>query len=164
MPTLTFETSEDSRILRNMLEPATFGQTFTYAEMEAAVGKPISKFRGALLTARRQLSREAGIEFGIERKIGIRRLTDDEIATASVTNRKSIGRKAKRSAQILNNADYSMLSASKQLLATATMSIFLAIRAQVSDQSVRAIQAVGGSAKSLPIKETLQALLRSREN
>jgi hypothetical protein len=49
-----------------------------------------------------------------------------------------------------------MLSSSKQLLATATMSILLAVKSHVSDRSVQALQVLGGSAKSLLIKETLQ--------
>jgi hypothetical protein len=163
MSRLTFESSEDTRIIRHILEKAAMGQVFSYAELSTAVGKPLEKFRGSLRTARHQVQRDEGIVFGVERKIGIRRLTDDEIVSASVAGRKAIRNKSSREAQQLSAADYSALSTSKQLLATATMSIFVAIKDHVSDRSVKAIQVLGGSSKSLPIKETLQALLQSRE-
>jgi hypothetical protein len=163
MSRLTFEMSEDARLLSQHLLKTDIGQLLKYDELTKVIGKPIAKARGALQTARRHALREEGVVFGVERKIGIRRLTADEIVAASVMQRKFIRNKAGRAAKELSAADYNILSASRQLMATATMSIFLAIKSHVSDRSVQAIQVLGGSSKSLPIKETLQALLRNQE-
>jgi hypothetical protein len=164
MSRLTFEMSEDARLLSQHLLKAEIARLMPYDELTAVIGKPIAQARGALQTARRHALREEGIVFGIERRVGIRRLNAEEIVSASVAHRKFIRNKAGRAAKELNAADYKMLSASKQLMATATMSIFLAIKANVSDQSVQVLQVLGGSSKSLPIRETLQALLRAESS
>jgi hypothetical protein len=163
MPRLTFEMSEDARLLSQRLLKAETAELLKYDELTKVIGKPIATARGALQTARRYALREEGFVFGVERGIGIRRLAADEIVAASVSQRKFIRNKAGRAAKELRAADYAMLSSAKQLMATATMSIFLAIRSSVSDQSVHALQVVGGSAKSLPIRETLEALLKNQQ-
>jgi hypothetical protein len=163
MAKLTFEMSEDARLLSQRLLKAESGELIKYEELTKVIGKPIAGARGGLQTARRFALREEGLVFGVERGIGIRCLNADEIVAASVAQRKFIRNKAGRAAKELSAADYGMLTASRQLMATATMSIFLAIKSHVSDRSVQAIQVLGGSSKSLPIRETLEALLRSQE-
>jgi hypothetical protein len=160
---LTFEMKEDARLLSQRLLKSEVAELLKYDDLTKVIGKPITASRGALQTARRHALREEGFVFGVERGVGIRRLTPDEIVAASVAQRKFIRNKASRAAKELNAADYQMLSASKQLMATATMSIFLAIKSHVSDRSVQALQVLGGSSKSLPIRETLAALLRNQE-
>jgi hypothetical protein len=162
MTGMIFETGEDARLLSQHLLKADVAQLMKYDELSKIIGKPIASARGALQTARRHALREEGIVFGVERGVGIRRLNADEIVSASVSQRRFIRNKASRAAKELNAADYAMLSASAQLMATATMSIFLAIKSHVSDRSVQTLQVLGGSSKSLPIRETLQALLRSQ--
>jgi hypothetical protein len=163
MTRLTFEMSEDARLLSQSLLKAEQGSLLKYEQLSEIIGKPITSARAALQTARRYALREEGIVFGVERGIGIRRLNDDEIVAASVAQRKFLRNKARRAAKELSAADYRMLTAAKQLMATATMSIFLTIKATVSDRAVQTLQVLGGSSKSLPIKETLQALLRSQD-
>ena len=163
MTKLTFEMSEDARLLSQFLLKAREGELLTYKSMSNIIGKPIASVRGALQTSRRHALREEGFVFGVERGVGIKRLTDDEKVAATAMHRKYIGNKAKRAAMELNTVDRQALSASKQLIATATMSIFLAIKSHISDRAVQAIQVLGGSSKSLPIKETLRALLRNQE-
>jgi hypothetical protein len=160
---LTFQLSEDARLLTQRLLKAKPSELLPYSELSKVIGKSIDEARGALQTARRAALRQEGFVFGVERGVGIHRLNDEEIVAASVEQRKFIRNKAGRAAKQLNAANYAVLSASKQLMATATMSIFLAIRSHVSDRSVQALQVLGGSSKSLPIKETLQALLRNQD-
>lgn len=162
MTRLTFEMSEDARLLSQHLLKAENAKLLSYDGLSKVIGKPIASARGALQTARRYALREEGIVFGVERGVGIRRLNADEIVAASVAHRKFIRNKAGRAAKELNAADYAVLSASKQLMATATMSIFLAIKSHVSDNSVQVLQVLGGSSKYLPVKETLAALLRNQ--
>jgi hypothetical protein len=163
MAKLAFEMSYESRLLSAYLLKAEIGKLLTYDDLSKVIDKPIVAARGSLQTARRHALREEGFVFGVERGIGIRRLTDDEKIAATVSQRTSIRNKAGRAAKELSTVDRECLSASRQLMATATMSIFLAIKAHVSDKSVQVLQVLGGSSKYLPIKETLEALLRSQE-
>ena len=164
MAKLTFEMSEDARLLSQRLLKAEVGELLTYNEIRKIIGKEYWEARSALQTARRIALRDEGFVFGVERGTGLKRLTDDEIVSSSAADRKYIRNKSKRAIKHLNAVDYRILSASRQLTAAALISIYHATKAIVADQSVHTMQAVvGGSSKSLPIKETLQALLRSQE-
>jgi hypothetical protein len=163
MPKLTFEISEDARLLSQCLLKTGEGELLQYASLSKAIGKPVISVRGALQTARRHALREEGFVFGVVRGIGLKRLTDEEKVAATAAHRKYLRNKAGRAAKDLNTINHALLSTTMQLRATAEMSIFLTMKSLVSDRAVQAVQVLGGSSKSLPIKETLMALLRNQE-
>lgn len=60
MAQLTFQLSEDSRLLIQHLESAKVGDFFSYADLSKVIGKDIQRHRGPLTTARNDLQRDRG--------------------------------------------------------------------------------------------------------
>ena len=161
MTKLTFQTSEDTRLLIIRLEKAaTVGEIISYADLSATIGKPIQANRGALATARKTVLVDRNFVFGTERGIGLKRLSDDEIIESTTGDRKSIRGKATRSMRKLNAVEYLMLSKTKQIAATAIMAVFNAARVLTREHSVRQLASVANSQK-LNFQETLNAFRRS---
>jgi hypothetical protein len=156
MTKLTFEMSEDSRLLIARLEKALIGDTITLAELSTVIGKDIKENRGALYSARRIVLAERGIVFGSERGVGIKRLSDDEILASTASDRKAIRGKATRSMHKLNSIDYMALPKVKQIAVTAIMAVFNAARVLTTERSVRQISNVANS-QSLNFRATLDA-------
>src|SRR5262245_55726644 len=59
----------------------------TYAELEAATGRPIAKIRSSVYTARKHIRDDHGKWFGNVRGIGYRVATDEELPTCGADNR-----------------------------------------------------------------------------
>jgi hypothetical protein len=156
---MSFEMSADTRLLRQELAKVKVGETISYEKLSAAISKNVSGGTASLQSARNSLLKNDRIVFAVVRCVGLQRLGDEEIVDASQARRDSIRRGAKRAArEITCVADYSSLSAPKQLLHTAALSVFTAIAEMSSDKGVERVKgAAQGRSGELPIAQTLAA-------
>lgn len=157
----SFALSSDSRLLAQRLRDLKVGEQITYAELGAVISSPVHGGTPALRTALRMLLRDDDRVFGVMRGIGLRRLNDQEIIAAADTDVVSIRHKARRAARkITAIADYDALSPKDQLAHTLKLSMFAAIGEMATERGMKKLAShatVKGTAKELPIKETLAA-------
>jgi hypothetical protein len=153
-----FEMSPDTRFLRQKLRALGQGVEVSYADLGKEIGKEVGGGFPALQSAVRGLLKE-GYVFSPIRGVGLRRLTDAEIVSASDGDITSLRRRAKRAAKKLSSVEYQKLTPAQQLAHTAKTSIMGAVASMTTDRAVNAIEKVaGGKAGELPIRETMKAL------
>jgi hypothetical protein len=154
-----FEMSPDTRLLRQHLRAAIVGQTMTYDELSKVIGKPVDSANTSLRSAINSVLRHDHIVFAAIRKVGIERLSDDRIVSASDQDIDGIRRKAKRGAiKLTSISDYDKLTPAKQLMHTARLSVLTMVAYSTSDGGLKKIEkAAVGKKTELPLKETLAA-------
>lgn len=136
------------------------GEQVSYVALSEQVNFDVIKNRHLLSSARRILKGERVI-FGAVRGVGLKRLTDSEIAESGTHVLRHINRSAKRGGQTLGCVNnYAGLTPSQQIRWNASMSL-LGVFYEVSrPRSLKQIEAtVAVMQKKLPIRETLQAFL-----
>lgn len=101
---LDLELSADTKAIITRLREMAIGELVTYDELSGIIGRDIQRNRYILDSARRNVEREDGAVFGIERGVGIRRMTADEAPNIGIQSRKSIRRKADRGAKRIERA------------------------------------------------------------
>lgn len=155
----SFELSADTRLLLQRLKKVPMGETITYDALTAEIGKKVSGATPALQSARRVLMRDDQTVFSPIRGVGLQRLNDEAIVSATEANRDAIRRKAKKAArEVTCVQDYNALPPAKQLRHTAALSVFTAIAEMASDRGVKRVEtAAHGRSGELPISQTLAA-------
>jgi hypothetical protein len=152
----TFQMSADARLLMQHLDKLAVGETADYATLSAVISRDVRKNFGALGTARHRLLRDAQKAFATVRKVGIKRLADNEIVAEGKSYAESIRRKARQSIERQMVVSFDKLSAPEQRAFTAQVSIMGAI-AMMSSQ--RGLDRIGAAAtperRELPVAETL---------
>lgn len=94
---ISTELSANTRLLITALKRLEPGDEVRWPELTRAVGRDVrSDARSALESARRVLLRDEKIRFGVVRGVGLRRMTDLEVATSGDAALRSISRKANR--------------------------------------------------------------------
>jgi hypothetical protein len=151
-----FEMSADARFLRQKLHEMKPGETVSYADLTALIGKSVTGNFSALQTAKRSLLKE-GYVFSPVRGEGVKRLTDaDVVAQDDIT---PIRRHARRIGKKLSTVSYEQLNPAQQLQHTAKASIVGMVAAVATEKAVEKIEkAATGRSGELPIGETLKAL------
>ena len=119
-----FRLSSDSAAIIEAIKGVSVGETITYSAMSTLIGRDITKFRGALETARRSIQRDMRMVFDVVRGVGMIRLTDSEIVDLSDKARAHARRHARRTAKKLVCVDYAALSKEKQTKHNAALSMF----------------------------------------
>jgi hypothetical protein len=95
-----FVISERTRIAILILSEADVGDTITYKELSRQLGVDVrEKGRGYITRARAKLMREARIVFDPIPTVGLKRLSDAEIADKSERHPRQIRRRAQRGRQ-----------------------------------------------------------------
>ncbi|MFN3891955.1 MAG: hypothetical protein ACK4MV_16290 [Beijerinckiaceae bacterium] len=159
---LSFEMSADARLLRQRLALVKIGEVISYDDLGKEISKHVSGAFPALHTARRSLLNNDGYVFAVIRGEGLKRLSDEEIVSASDQDVNRIRRTAKRGARKLASvADYSSLSNAAQLRHTTRLSVMTAVAHMASSKGIEKLEEPAkGRAKELPISETLAAFAK----
>lgn len=151
-----FEMSADTRFLKQRLQQAQPGQSITYSELSALIGKTVSGSTSALQTAKRSLLKD-GYVFSPIRGEGLQRLTDANVVAEDHIS--PLRRHARRIGRKLSTVSYEALTAEQQLTHTAKTSIVAMVTSVTTENAVTKIEkAAGGRSGELPISETLKAL------
>lgn len=156
---MSFAASIDAGLLADRLATLGVGEPASYADLTAVIGTDVRRGRGlsALRTARRQLQRERQMVFNVERGVGLRRLSDDQVVEAGASYLAKVRRAARRGAKLVTSvSSYEALPAHLKVRHNAQVSIFGAIEAVAAGKAVARLGERTG-AKPLPISATIDA-------
>lgn len=136
-----FRLSSDSKALAEKLLTVSVGETITYQDMSAIIGRSVQSIgRGALETARSIVQREKRIVFGVIRGVGLIRLNDSEIIDLADKAREHSRRHARRVVKKLICVEYSSLKKESQIKHNAAISMFGAISEISSTSSIKRLE------------------------
>jgi len=97
--------SPDARALADLLVACPIGSVITYNQMTAAIGRDITACRHVLARARQVALREVGAAFVVEVRVGLRRMSAEEVVTTTgPVARQHIRRTARRALKTLASA------------------------------------------------------------
>jgi hypothetical protein len=155
---MRFEKSADTKVLENVLSEMKVGDMLTYAELSKAIGRDVRQFAiGALASARGSLLKEKKMVFAIERKIGIKRLDDNQIIDSTEADRLHMQRTGKKSLAKLASVSFENLSEEKKkqhVVASAQIGTIVMFSQKSSQKKIES--KVNGSTSVLAIGETLK--------
>jgi hypothetical protein len=158
MPLLHEQTTQLIDVLRSVQA----GETISYEVLSTTIDSNVRKEARHLLdSARRIIKRDEAIVFGSARGVGLRRLTDSEIATSGSSFLRHINRTSRRAVQTLGCVqDFPRLKPDEQIKHNMAMSLFGVFHEITKTRGLKQIEAtVAIMQKSLPYKETIRALL-----
>lgn len=156
-----FEMSADARLLRQRLKKIQVGETITYDELSKEISQPVDGSFQALQSARRSLLNHDNYVFETIMRVGLKRLSDSEIVSASERDVSKIRRAAKKGAKKLTSVqNYAGLSNDVQLQHTTRLSVFGLIAHAASDKGIEKVsQKAAGRTTELPIADTISAFM-----
>lgn len=155
--------SLETKALADRLRSVTFGETVEYVTLDSELKIQIQgAARGAMTSARRILLRE-GIRFDVVRGIGMKRMTDSEIARSGSRSVRLIRGVAKReAAKMAALADFESLPNDEKVQHNATLSVLGAVAHFSKPAQVRILEGAVAAAKSwLPTAETIEVMRMS---
>lgn len=155
------EMAIDTKLLFQRLQKAFVGDLITYPELSEIIGRNVQKeARGCLISAMR-VALYNEMVFGTVRKVGIKRLTDRELAGIGEGVRLHIGRvarKAVRKMTMVNN--FETLSNEEKIRHNTGVSMLGAIGHITSSKQAKSLEGkVSSSLEALPLQKTLQAFM-----
>lgn len=149
--------SIDAKIIRDALAKLEIGQTMTYEEINALIGRDIRNHRSALDTARKALMADCKV-FGTVAKVGLQRLDDTQkikVAATSLGRIRRIARKASRTLAAVER--FNDLPNDIKIQHNATMSICGAIQQAAQNSSMQRVEReLQNNNHVLPVAETLR--------
>lgn len=153
--------SIDTKLLLQRLQKAEVGELLTYDELGDIIGRDVQKeARSCLLSAIRSCL-SAEIVFGTVRNVGVKRLTDRELAGIGEDVRSHIGRvarKATRKMTLISNFDN--LTNEEKIRHNTTISMLGAVGHITSVKANRSLEnKVAASLEVLPLQKTLSAFM-----
>lgn len=154
------EISSESLMLIKVLSAVTVGEIALYQQLSAAIGRNVQKeARGILATARRHMLKEQQAVFEAVRTVGLKRLTDGEIANSGGSILRSINRTTARGLIKLSSVkDFSSLTDHQKIRHNTTTSLLLVFHDISRNKGVQRIEtAVATLGKKLEVFETLIA-------
>jgi hypothetical protein len=108
---MEFVPSVETRLLYDRLKPAVKADVITYEELSALIGQDVTNGARHLLTSARRLTQKEDRKvFGVVRGVGLKCLTDTEIANSGEATRKSLRRKATREGKKLECVEFDTLN------------------------------------------------------
>lgn len=130
----------------------------TYAALSDVLGRDVRNGAWTVLaSARRALQRE-GIVYGTIRKVGIKRLDDEEIVGTGRDALKKTRRASRRALNRLACADYDKLTNEGRIKHNTYVSMLGALNAITKEPQIRKIEAgVEDAQAKLPLAKTLEA-------
>lgn len=150
--------SVEAGLVADRLSALDKGDQITYAELTTAAGIDVVKYRHILTTARRKLLIEEHKVFRPVTKIGLVRLSDDEIASSGISVVKKIRKAARRGVQVVGAVDYGNLSDRGRTNHAIGMTILNLVQHGSSAGNLRHIEAAAQGQKVLPLDETLKLI------
>lgn len=145
-----FRRSFETNQLVDALAALQPGAIIGYDELSRLAGREIDGSSAALASARRIVESDNAVAFSIERKIGVRRLTDAQIVQDTVGNRTRMQKATKRAVRRLAAVvDFNALSDSEKRLHQAHATIYSIIGDAASRESVKRIERATSDPRSL---------------
>lgn len=162
MKKIQSQMSIDAKALMDHLRKVVVGGTATYEEMSRIASKEITKNRGCMYTATNALLRE-GIRFDSIRSVGLRRMTDSEVARSGTRAIRLVGRKARReSRKMVAIKDFDGLCNEDKIQHNATLSVLGAISHFSRPTQVKILEAAVAEAhKRLPPSDSVGTIFRA---
>lgn len=154
----TFEMSLDTRTAIERFQRAAIGDTVTYADLGAALGREVDGGSPTVQAALHRLERD-GVIFGNVRGVGYQRLGDVAIVGTIEHERVSLRRRARRIVHRLTSiADFDALPNDLKVKHNAAVSGFGAIASVLSPAKMKALETTVEKAQAkLPLAKTLAA-------
>jgi hypothetical protein len=100
----SFEISADVRALADYLLTVPVGGIATYERLSGIIGREVRSVRHLLTSARRIVQRDNGAVFGSVSRIGVQRVTTEQIPLIGHTARRRIRRSAKAAGKTITAA------------------------------------------------------------
>jgi hypothetical protein len=152
-----FEQTAETRLLVVRLKKMTVGEVISYVELSALISKPVDGSSGPLVTARRRMLRDFDMVIACIPGEGIQRLDDKAIVNESLEYGKWIRRKAKRSFERINKANFSTLPREYQMRFSASASVMAAVSFMTGERQMLKLESsMPSGKKELPISDTLR--------
>lgn len=137
----TFRRSLETQELIERLSKLEPGALVSYADLSEVAGETITGGTPALQSAKRAVEKERGVALSVERGVGVRRLTDDEIVDDTHGARSRIRRQSKRALSRLSAViDFASLSDEKKRTHQAHAVIYAVIADKASSGAVKRVQ------------------------
>lgn len=154
-----FELAYETKVIIDLLKAAKDGETVTYKQMlEATERTSVNAIRGNINTARRALQDE-GYLFDTVRREGVKRMSDEDIATSGTRHQRHIKRTAQKAIKEQGAIrDFGALSAAGRYASLVTQTIMATIAHATSSKASKQIDAdVKARQEQLTIGQTLEA-------
>lgn len=155
--------SADTKMLTDTLRTVAVGSEASYDTLSARIGRNVQKeARGLLQSARSALLRE-GVRFDVVRNVGLRRMTDAEVARSGARGMRLVHSAARREARKMTAvASFDALANEDKVAHNAAISVLGAVAHFTAPKQVQLIEAATGQAqRRLPIADSLDALRRT---
>jgi predicted transport protein len=153
----SFETSVESRFLRDRLRKLVPAETVNYRELNELIGMDVQKEAGHLLyRVRRALLRDEGIVTKARPNVGIERLTDIEATLDSAGTMRRIRNLTNRGVEQLAAVDYEKLPQDIRTIRDANLAAFAVQKLMSKPKSLDRIAAAIPAGGELPIARTLE--------
>jgi hypothetical protein len=152
--------SVDARALVDRLRLIGVGETVPYSVLDTDLKvQTRGASRGALQTARRALLRE-GVRFDVVRGIGLKRMSDAEVAKSGARSIRLVRKLANReTAKLHAVSNFDTLTNEEKVQHNAALSVLGVVAHFSRPTQVRVLEAAVASAKqALPTRETVDAI------
>lgn len=155
------EISVDARLLHQRLKTVGIGETVSWGDLAKIIGRDVTAGNGgysALTTARRRALMDDGMVFDAVLKVGLKRLSDQDIVAtgqATVDKVRRAARKGNR--RLLSIQDFDALPNEMKVKHNAYVSLLGAVVAISTDKKVHQLeQHVENARAALPLAKTLE--------
>jgi hypothetical protein len=155
-----FKRSAETMAVHNELVMTAVGAVVTYARLSEVAGISVVGETSCLASARRIAQREDRMVFAAVKGVGMKRLDSEGIVGFAGEKTHRVRRGAWRAGKLLPLANFAELRDSSRQRAIALASVLAVAYDLVRERSLLTVakSAVAGTASSLPIRATLQAL------
>lgn len=158
---LMFQRSYETNKLIEVLSAMKQGEMLTYAQLSEIAGAAICGANPSFASARRHVQANSPAVFGIMLKVGVKRLTDEEIVKNGPKNLSHVVRTVKKGARQLSGViDYAGLSDEMKRSHQAHAVIYAKISDEASTKSINAktkIAAIDGVTNIINIMDATKA-------
>lgn len=160
LPQFSRSRAVERQAVADLLRAAKPGQVLTYGDIKARTGVDCQHDRHILNAARDMVRDEDGVVFEAAYGVGLRRLTDAEVAKIVPDHRRrKAHRQAVKGIKELGTVDPAALPAGERLLHQAGMALLGAVAAVSTHSAFRRVQAqTTPTGPVLPVSATLEAL------
>lgn len=156
------EISADTVMIYEKLITADVGQEITYKELDRVIGREVPY--SMLATARHKALVENRIVFATVRKIGLKRLDDQEIVRNSTACFRAIQNTAKRERSRLSSVEFESLPKEMKVKHSATAAALAMINEIASPKKLKVLEGkTSDGMRRLSMMQTLDAI-RESEN
>lgn len=155
--------SVEAQFLYERLSKSAVGEIITYAEMDELIGRSVQKqCRQALQTARNACKSELRILFGTIAKVGLKRLSNDEIPGLAESKIAHIRRTVKRGLTEQMCADYESLQSDQKTKYNMNMAMFSTYQELSKPSSISSVESqVKVSQTTLPVGKVLKLFINN---